>query len=99
MQPWGSYVAMVGFTFLCLINGFTVFWPANWSASSFLTAYIGIPIFLAVYFGHRIYAWADPWAHPPSEVDMVTGLDEVIAEETPAPVYDKWWKHARVVFE
>lgn len=40
-QPWGSYFVIVGFTFLCLINGFDVFWPENWSASSFLTAYIG----------------------------------------------------------
>lgn len=40
-QPWGSYVAIVGFVFLTLINGFDVFWPSNWSASSFLTAYIG----------------------------------------------------------
>lgn len=40
-QPWGSYVAIVGFTFLTLINGFNVFWPENWSVSSFFTAYVG----------------------------------------------------------
>ncbi|GAB7350062.1 hypothetical protein MBLNU459_g0731t1 [Dothideomycetes sp. NU459] len=98
-QPWGSYVAMVAFTVLTLINGFNVFWPANWSASSFLTAYVGIPIFLVIYFGHRIYAWNDAWAHDPATVDLTTGLDEVIAEEKPAPVYDKWYKKMRVVFE
>lgn len=27
LQPWGSYVSIVGFTILCLINGFNVFWP------------------------------------------------------------------------
>ena len=41
MQPWGAYFAIVGFVFLTLINGFSVFWPENWSVSSFLTAYIG----------------------------------------------------------
>jgi hypothetical protein len=41
MQPWGAYFAIVGFVFLTLINGFSVFWPENWSASSFLTAYVG----------------------------------------------------------
>jgi len=40
-QPWGSWAAIVGFTFLCLINGFDVFWPSNWSVSGFFTAYIG----------------------------------------------------------
>lgn len=48
IQPYGAYVAMFMFTLLCLINGFTVFFPENWSASSFLTAYIGIPIFFVV---------------------------------------------------
>lgn len=27
LQPWGSWCNIVGFTFLCLINGFNVFWP------------------------------------------------------------------------
>ncbi|KAK5009913.1 hypothetical protein LTR28_012772, partial [Elasticomyces elasticus] len=99
MQPWGSWVAMVFFTFLALINGFNVFWPKNWSASSFLTAYVGIPIFLGIYFGHRLYAWKDPWAHDPAEVDLVTGMEDVLADETPKPVYDTWWKHLRIVFE
>ncbi|KAK1055950.1 hypothetical protein LTR74_015260 [Friedmanniomyces endolithicus] len=98
-QPWGSYVAIVGFVFLTLINGFNVFWPANWSVSSFLTAYIGIPIFLVIYFAHRIYAHNDPWAHDPASVDLHTGLEEIEAEETPAPVYDKWYEKMRVVFE
>ncbi|KAI0469854.1 histidine permease [Xylariaceae sp. FL0804] len=99
-QPWGSWLAIVSFTFLCLINGFDVFWPVNWSPSSFLTAYIGIPIFLVIYFGHRIYARADPWAHDPADVDLATGLEEVIATETPAPaVYDKWWKKIQVLWQ
>lgn len=38
---WGSWTAIVGFTFLCLINGFNVFFPENWSVSGFMTAYVG----------------------------------------------------------
>lgn len=85
LQPWGSYVAIVAFTFLTLINGFNVFWPQNWSVSSFLTAYIGIPIFLCIYFGHRIYAWNDTWAHDPMDVDLQTGMQDVLAEEARNP--------------
>lgn len=84
-QPWGSWLAMVMFVLLTLINGFNVFWPQNWSASSFLTAYVGIPIFLVIYGGHRIYAWHDKWAYDPLEVDLTTGMEEVLAEERPAP--------------
>lgn len=83
LQPYGAYIALVMFTFLCLINGFTVFFPSEWSASSFLTAYIGIPIFLVMYFGHRIVFWRDKWAWDPADVDMMTGLQEVIDAERP----------------
>lgn len=101
MQPWGSWVAIVGFTFLCLINGFNVFWPQNWSASSFLTAYIGIPIFVGIYLGHRVYARADPWAYDPWEVDLHTGMEEVLAEERPPKHADdgKLWTKVKLIWE
>ncbi|KAF2740336.1 histidine permease [Polyplosphaeria fusca] len=93
LQPWGSYCAIVGFTFLCLINGFDVFWPQKWNASSFLTAYIGIPMFFVFYVPHRIYTWSDKWAYDPMEVDLSTGMDEVLAEERPPKsVQGPWWK-------
>ncbi|KAF1815987.1 AAT family amino acid transporter, variant [Eremomyces bilateralis CBS 781.70] len=96
LQPVGSWIALGSFGFLTLINGFHVFWPQNWSASSFLTAYIGIPIFLAIYFGHRfIWAWNDTWAYNPAETDLTTGMDQVLAEEKPpkparGPKYISW---------
>lgn len=97
-QPWGSYVAIVGFTFLCLINGFNVFFPEIWSVSGFMTAYVGIPLFLVIYFGHRAYTWKDPWAHPANEVDLHTGLEECIAEEGPATSF-KGWQKIRHIWE
>jgi amino acid transporter len=48
LQPYGAWIALGTFTFLCIINGFNVFWPQTWNVSSFLTAYIGIPIFLSI---------------------------------------------------
>jgi amino acid transporter len=91
-QPYGAYIAMVMFTFLCLINGFTVFFPSEWSASSFLTAYIGIPIFFVMYFGHRIWFWRDAWAWDSAEIDMKTGLQEVLDAERPPQVRTGWKK-------
>ncbi|KAK3713824.1 hypothetical protein LTR37_008310 [Vermiconidia calcicola] len=92
-------LAMAGFIFLTLINGFNAFWPENWSASSFLTSYIGIPIFLLIYFGHRIYARNEPCAHDPRDVDLQTGMEEILSGETPHKVYDKWWKKAQMIYE
>ncbi|KAI7340779.1 histidine permease [Hortaea werneckii] len=82
-QPYGAWVAMVSFTILCLINGFTVFFPQKWSASGFLTAYVGLPVFFAMYFGHRLWAWRDKWVRDPWDIDMHTGLKEVEDAELP----------------
>lgn len=81
---------MVAFTILTLINGFDVFFPGRFTASSFLTAYVGIPLFLCIYFGHRLYRRHDRWAHRSEDVDLMTGIDEVLAEETPEPILKGW---------
>lgn len=96
LQPWGSYCAIVGFSFLLLINGFDVFW--DFTIEGFLTSYVGIFIFLAIFLGHRLYCRHEPWFHHPDEVDMYTGLEQVLADETPAPVY-KGLQHIRVLIE
>ena len=92
LQPIGAWIAMVAFVILTLINGFDVFFPGRFTASSFLTAYVGIPIFLGIYFGHRIWHWKDKWAIPSEEVDLVSGVEEVLANETPEVRADTWGK-------
>jgi amino acid transporter len=99
LQPYGSYIGMVGALFLTLINGFSVFFPSKWSVNNFFTAYIGIPAFLLLYVGHRIVYWNDPWAWKPEDVDLHTGLDEILAAERPAPVYDTWYKKLMILVE
>jgi amino acid transporter len=99
LMPWGAWAALIFFVFLTLINGFDVFWPSKWSASSFLTAYIGIPIFLGIYFGHKIYARKDPWFHPPELVDLTTGMDRVLAEEKPPNTKKlKWYEYPKKIW-
>jgi amino acid transporter len=79
----GSYIAIVAFAILCIINGFNVFVRGNWSVSDFLTDYISIPVFLALYFGHRIYHHKDRWWHQTGDIDLQSGLEEVEAEFEP----------------
>ncbi|KAI3076773.1 hypothetical protein CBS147353_4711 [Aspergillus niger] len=99
MQPWGMYIGLVGSVFLALINGFTCFFPSEWSASNFFTAYIGIPAFVVLYVVHRIVFWSDPWAWRSEEVDLHTGLREIMEAEKPERVRDTWWKKLAVLVE
>ncbi|KAH9232558.1 hypothetical protein K456DRAFT_1750919 [Colletotrichum gloeosporioides 23] len=69
-QPWGMWAGTIG---------------ALWSVGDFLTAYIGIPVFLVIYLGHRSYFSQDAWFKEAVEIDMTEGLDEVLAAERPTP--------------
>jgi len=69
-------------------------------ASSFLTAYVGIPIFLFIYFAHCITHRHEPWARDPLEVDLTSGLQEIKDEEEPKKTeYNHWWSHLRRLWE
>lgn len=90
---------MAGAIFLIFINDFTVISPSQLSVSNFFTAYISIPAFLVLYFGHRIVFWQDPWEWRPEDEDMQTGLQEVLEAEQPPVVRDTWGKKLRVLVD
>jgi amino acid transporter len=77
MQPYASWACLVVFSFLLLANGFTNFYPGNFSVSGFITTYIGIPLFLALWLGHKLIVGRnDPWLNSIEEMDMITGVRE-----------------------
>jgi amino acid transporter len=53
---------------------------------------------VVIYAAHRIWFWSEPWAYPPEEVDLQTGLEEIIAEETPGKEF-KGWQKIRHIWE
>lgn len=89
LQPYAAWICMVFFICLLFLNGFSVFFPGQWSVSSFLTSYIGLPIFLVIYGVHRVYHWSDGWAIDPSKVDLHSGLDAIMALEEVAAEQEK----------
>jgi amino acid transporter len=97
-QPYGAYFTLFFFSLLTLTNDFAVFWPANWSVSGFLTGYIGLPIFIAIYLGHRLVFWNDKWVRNVSEMDLQTGLGEIEDAEVPLPPR-KGWKRVMKLIE
>lgn len=83
LQPWLSWIAVVAFALFGLLNGFSVFFPGQFTVSDFLTAYIGIPVFLLIYSCHRIWARQDPWIRTPESVDLQTRFTDVIVDVHP----------------
>ena len=84
-QPYMSYVSGSILLILLLASGSVNFIHGHWNTSDFLTSYIGIAIFLVLYFGHKLFAGRhDAWIVAPQNMDLVSGLDMVIARETPA---------------
>ncbi|GLA31544.1 hypothetical protein AnigIFM63326_010221 [Aspergillus niger] len=79
LQPWMGIIATMACPILLLCNGFEVFFHGHWSVSSFLTSYVGLFVFVAVYAGHRLMRWRDGWWIPAEKVDLVSGLEEVEA--------------------
>lgn len=80
-QPYGAYICLVVFTILLLCNGFTLFYPGQFTVSGFLTTYLGIPIFVVLWLGHKLTVGRkQPWLYNPLEVDMTSGLREVEAD-------------------
>ncbi|KAF9464507.1 amino acid permease/ SLC12A domain-containing protein [Collybia nuda] len=75
LQPYATWYALLIVALVTLTNGFYVFFPGKFSASSFLAAYITIPIFLVLYLGHKAI-YRTPWAIEVSEVDVFSGKEE-----------------------
>lgn len=86
LQPVMAYICCFVFTLLLLLSGLKNFVGGNWDTSNFITAYVGIAIFFALYFGHKA-TWGrnQLWVIPSDQVDLVSGLDEIVAREMPPP--------------
>ncbi|KAF2647645.1 hypothetical protein K491DRAFT_723254 [Lophiostoma macrostomum CBS 122681] len=95
-QPYLVYIILGIVSLLTITNGFGVFTKANWNVSNFLAAYITIPIFLVLYFGHKVW-FRTAFAIKVENIDVISGkkeMDELCAlDEEPIPknVFQKIW--------
>lgn len=72
LQPWLSYWGVFWIIIFILTTGFYCFFPGQFTASSFLTSYLCIPIFGTLYFGYKIIMKTKFWRT--NEMDFWTGI-------------------------
>ncbi|KAF9464654.1 dicarbixylic amino acid permease [Collybia nuda] len=76
-QPWGSWFALIATGIITFFKGFDTFMP--FKADTFVTSYIGIPIFFILWLGYKVMYKTS--VIPSKEVDLITGLREIDEEE------------------
>ncbi|OWB57037.1 hypothetical protein B5S28_g2960 [[Candida] boidinii] len=90
LQVIGSWGSIIFFSLISLVNGYAVFF--SWSTADFFAAYITLPIFFALLFGHMAWSREICFWKPSSEIDVITGLEEIEKEEAEydIPVARNW---------
>jgi amino acid transporter len=79
---WGSYVALAICILVAITKNFDAFIPsitAKAKYTAFITGYIGIPVYLALIFGHKFFTKSK--GVRPHETDFYTGKDIIDREE------------------
>lgn len=84
-QPYASYITFFVVALLAITNGFNVFVGDSFEVGNFIAAYITLPLFAILYFGHKFYTKNWKFVYPVEEIDVFTGLDEVERVEAMYP--------------
>ncbi|KAK3380967.1 amino acid permease/ SLC12A domain-containing protein [Podospora didyma] len=94
-QPYTAWFALTYFAIIIIFNGFHVFIQGNWKTSSFIAAYIGIPIYFFLFFSWKLIK-KTKWKSP-AEADLFTGKAALDAEDAhwpeqiPRNALEKFW--------
>ncbi|KAH7409689.1 AAT family amino acid transporter [Cadophora sp. MPI-SDFR-AT-0126] len=83
-QPYAAWFALIYFAMIIVFSGWEVFTKGRWSLETFVTSYIGIPIYFALYLLWK--AWKRTSLVEPAEADLWTGKAALDAEEWPEKV-------------
>ena len=76
---YGSYGALAVCILISLTKSFDIFVKGRWNTATFITSYLGIPVYLILIFGHKL--WTKSKGVRPHECDFYTGKDIIDREE------------------
>ncbi|UZJ57615.1 hypothetical protein CBS101457_006935 [Exobasidium rhododendri] len=86
-QPYSSYIAISITVLVLFFKGFNVFWP-TFDYKSFITNYIGIPVYIAMWVGWKVVKKSS-WIKA-SEMDFSEALKyDILDEEEEVPRWKK----------
>lgn len=91
--PFQPYLAWIGTIFTAIIiltSGFYVFLAGNWSVSSFLTAYLGGPLYACLYFGYKLVMKTS--IVPLDKIDLQTGRSDLDIQLEKRDEAKSWWQ-------
>lgn len=93
-QPYTTWAGLIFFSIILLFNGWEVFTKGNWNAGTFVTDYVGIPIYFGLYLFWKILKRTS--FVKPSEADLWTGKaaidEEVWIETPPRNIWERIWQ-------
>ncbi len=78
----GSVGALISCVIIAIFKNFAVFTKSDvgsWDFRSFITGYIGLPVYLILIFGHKL--WKRQGGVKPHEADFFTGKEKIDREE------------------
>ncbi|WWC88924.1 uncharacterized protein L201_003839 [Kwoniella dendrophila CBS 6074] len=97
-EPYLSYFGLFMITLVCIFKGFDAFMPFDYK--TFITNYIGIPVYVIAYFGYKIVYRTK--AIKPAEMDLTSGAREFYDIDDESPEDDHYrsltWKE-KVVYQ
>lgn len=85
---WGSYYACFMLLLIIALDFWTSLWPYQTApnAEDFFQYYLSAPLFLVIYFSHKLYRRNWKLFIPASDIDIDTGRREVDVEKLKAQV-------------
>ncbi|BAP72815.1 dicarboxylic amino acid permease [Kluyveromyces marxianus] len=86
-QPYSAWFALFFCCLIGLIKNFTAFLGDKFDYKSFITGYIGIPVYIISYVGYKL--WNKTKLIPSEEVDLVSFKEPVDLEEEEGKLLDE----------
>lgn len=79
LMPHAVYYSLFVVGLVTLTNGYATFIAKYWRVADFIAAYINIPIFITLWFGHKFWTrtFFQKWWKPVKDIDVTTGLQEI----------------------
>lgn len=96
LQPYLAWAALIFFSLIILFNGWQTFCSGQWNTSNFITQYVGIPIFFALYAVWWVVCLIKKVPTPAAkDIDLWTGKaavdSQVWKEDIPKNIIQKFW--------